>query len=229
MVSVIGLEPVTHFRLHNGDHAQPRLNAPMRELHPRRAAPTSGFCTSLGFCNGGFRQDCFLYGVYTGSCYSSEYTCQGAVPEGTTTTYTCAVKADEFPCSTDVQCASGLCFGGVCTQRQANGADCGGRDDVCTSGYCNLSTGLCDIDTRPVPSSLPPRLKARRSRLAAMNRSLCPGNTTACPLSDRPDSGTECVSLDEELAHCGACGNNCEALAKPGHVAVCEEAQCKFY
>lgn len=110
---------------------------------------TDGQCDDTGTC------EFYASGTACGSMcmgdMSSPGTCDGqgnCQPGGLLmpcAPYTCQAGACLTSCATDTQCAStAFCNSAdLCKAKRANGVACT-EDDQCTSGYCNLTTELCE-------------------------------------------------------------------------------------
>lgn len=189
----------------------------------RRCVTNESCNDGTGFCNANFysdpndengvitvpycavskvKNDCGIFTYSTDCANDVGYYCRGGY-QGQDITYArCTTKEDGRGCTSSAQC---------------------------TSGYCN-TYGVCEGNVPAPPNASGDSKRAKRSRAAVnIQRSLCPGDTTACSISTGLGSGYECVNLQEELGHCGACGNDCEAQAAPGQGSVCAAGKCQFF
>jgi len=178
----------------------------------------SGFC-DVGSGNTPTNQrpctvaaDCSGYNSYCGTefygtpneCYFSGAACSGSNPQY------------EDPACPAYQAACPIVVQGTCAAA-APGASGGARQK-------KRSHASQQRQSRSQP--LTAGYKVKKSAQMKRSKALCPSDYSACPI--KGTSGVECVNILEELNSCGACGNDCEAQAKPGQAVTCSAGQCIF-
>jgi len=105
-----------------------------------------------------------------------------------------------------------------------------GQVQSCTDCQFPYTTSA-DGTTCVLPASPAHKVRERRQQQKEVVLSLCPSGLDACSIISKlgaptSTSGYECLSLQDELEHCGACGNSC--LEIPGVDGVrCAAGRCE--
>lgn len=193
----------------------PEADAAAQAVETERPGPTeAGPVVSPPTDAGGGVADAEPAPTDGGTCAAGKKLCLGLCVDVNDPTYGCSPTGCE-PCDLDhatTACRAGACAVGACADGYGDcnrAADDGCETDLSRAETCGQCNAACP-PTAPVCIPEQPTFKC----------------ATGCNEGAPTLCGNQCVSIETNVAHCGACGNVCPAPANG--TATCGAGTCGF-